>query len=249
MPSNCPTPDPNCGDKPVGSPSIGSPCSPCFDSSPKDFMDLLNALRADVCALQTKFNNWHTLLGRTRNRLTQLENDFKNLPEDTDDVFVGCGALEGASEADAVIVCDGGAEKAFRATDQAEQIVFCDGKVRKVEKGLQFYPLSSGGQVLMNQVVGTANHSVTLSDYPEDACGPVWAVFSSRGTTAAGPSGAATSYFAAVDSQIILQVGLSNSTESAMFFARVNSPSITIDVVKTGVGATHIICYLIGYMY
>lgn len=245
--SDCTPPNPNC-DAPIGSPVTGDPCSPCFSSNPNDLFSLVKNLAAEVCALNTRLNNMYQLMGRTRNRLTSVEDTLNNLPLEEEVAMVGCGGLEAADTADAILACDAGAEKAFTATSSNEVLVSCGGKWKKSPKGLSFYPLSASSTIA-NGLVNSGDYPTTLTSFPTNTCGDVWAVLSSRGTTAPGPSGSSTSYYAYAGNNVILQVGLASSTESNMVFTKVSSASMPISVIKTGVGQTHLIVDLIGYMY
>ena len=248
--SDCPQSTSNCSDPaPIGGAAIGSACDPCSILKPEDMFEQFKALQEKVCALETKYNNWHQLLGRTRNRVTTLEDTIKNLPDEDEIVSVGCGGLETASEADALLVCDEGAEKAFVPSGSPEEVVFCGGKVKKVPKGIRFFPLAVKQLVLAQANMANNNAVVALPSYPTEPCGEVWAVFESSGQAFPGPSSSGTNVTVQMNGYLVHLTGFFGDYSGSLSFVRVTSATSTFNVTTSGSGVRSVNVNLIGYMY
>lgn len=247
--SECPPSNADCN-KPIGSTPVGEPCSPCFASTPADVYELVQKLSAEVCALTTRLNNMYQLLGRTRNRLTTVEDTVNNLPDDEEVASaVGCGGLETTSEADAVLVCEDGAEKAMVPSGSPEHLVFCGGKVKKVPKGIQFYPLTTAQLVLTQTNMASNSTVVNLPEYPTDVCGPVWALFQSAAQSFPGGSGSATSVSVGANGQGVVTTGHFGDLSFAESTIKTTSAATTFSVTVSGSGSRNFNVTLIGYLY
>lgn len=244
---DCPPPNEDCN-KPIGSPPVGDPCSPCFASTPADVYELVQRLSAEVCALTTRLNNMYQLLGRTRNRLTIIEDTVNNLPdEDEITSAVGCGGLETTATADAILVCDDGQEKAIVPTGEPLEIQICASAVRAVPRGLTYHPITP--TQFVNGAVASGSYPITLPSFPTDVCGQIVAVLEVLGITLAGPSGAATSYIATINSNLVMAVGASNDQVSDHAFVTASAAATTLVITKSGSGTSSISINCIGYFY
>lgn len=246
---SCPSPNPN-PDAPIGSPILGDPCSPCFDAKPEDFFKQFQALQANVCSLETRLNNMYQLFGRTRNRLTKVENDLNNLPSDEEAAAaVGCAGLESTGIADAVLVCEDGSEKAFVPAGIPEKIVFCGGQVKKVPKGLEFYPLVPKQLVLNVNIAGFVDVPANLPSFPTDVCGPIWAIFESLCQAHAGVSGTGSNVHLTLNGYSLCTAGFFGDWGSGQSMAPVTTSNITFHIEAAGNGVKNASSFLIGYMY
>lgn len=242
-------PDPqNCEERPIGAPESESACSPCFKPDPKAIADRLEALERLTCALETKYNNWHQLLGRTRNRLTTLENEINNLPgPEEEDALVGCGGLETTQTADAIIVCEDGQEKAIVPSGTPMELQVCAGAVRVKERGLTYHPISPS--VVFTGAVNSSNLAINLPSFPTDVCGGIVAKFECTGFSAPGPSGSLTNYRADMNGHVLFAVGSTDNLASSHPTVPVSSSANVFTIAKAGVGITSFTMSLVGYYY
>lgn len=247
--SDCPPSNADCN-KPIGSPPVGEPCSPCFASTPSDVYELVQRLSAEVCALTTRLNNMYQLLGRTRNRLTTVEDTVNNLPDDEEvAASVGCAGLETTAEADAVLVCEDGAEMAMVPSGTPEHIVFCGGKVQKVPKGIEFYPLSTAQLILAQSNPASNNAIVNLPSYPTDVCGPVWMVLEIGGQSFPGGSASATSVQITCAGYAVWATGHFGDINFTQSMIPATTSTVTFAITVSGSGVRAFNINLIGYMY
>lgn len=211
---------------------------------------MVKSLSAQVCALDTRMSNLYQLFGRTRNRLTIIEDTVNNLPEDEElGATVGCGGLENTSEADAVLVCEDGAQKAFVAGGEPEEIVFCDGKARKVPKGLGWHPLATKQLILTQSNMASNNVPVSLPEFPSDVCTPVWALFNSTGQAFPGGSGSGTQVQLHMNGNELFISGFFGDYSFCQAMVSTPTASNTLQVVSSGSGVRSFICHLLGYFY
>lgn len=175
---------------PVGA-NPADPCSPCFEPTPANFQSALAELARQQCALGNMMKAWNQRIDKFRNRMDRLEDTLDNLPGSEDTPLVNpCSSVSDALVGmDVLFGCKDGGQVGLTAGEDGDEfdVIACGGLWKKVPRGLRFYPRDTS---VINTTVYTASYAVgtpstiTLPDYPTDACGAVWVLTQTSSTIA-----------------------------------------------------------------
>ena len=183
--SNCAQPDNSCDQRPIGSPPVAS-CSPCAEPpTPETQIALLNAALGKICELETRLNNWSTLLQRERNRTTVLEGLVKVKKAAPARVSLSTCGGEESDVVSALSGCSDGSAKTLTMAKCQVPMMTDDG-VMGVELGPTWLPAKI--QLRTGSFANTTyTYNITAHNPPECAkwaiVQAVMGVFSSSGGT------------------------------------------------------------------
>lgn len=245
---DCPPNNADC--LPAGS-NAADPCSPCFEPTCDNFLQVLAELSRQVCATGNMIKGWNQKLDKFRNRMDRLEDTINNLPGAEDSVVSGpCQNADSASDGfDSLLGCDDGNPSIISATGEDEEdqfeVVACNGKWHRQPKGLTRHWLDPE----VTLAVSNGVNSVTLPSFPEDVCGPIRAIFGTYLSTSAGPSGTPGSTTITVGSKQVAQSGIFGSATYQEATAPVTSSTVTITISVSNAISSSQTMKLLGYEY
>lgn len=157
-------------DRPIGSPPVGADCSPCGDVSCETLAAMVAALRDELCTLKTRQTNWHALLQKARNRITEVERKVANIDDDPGTIEMSLCGLEEADELQLIAGCQDGATVGLVADPETpETIVGCSGKWVKRPAPYRRYYLEEAEELHSRQgsYGHTINHEIQLPDFDD----------------------------------------------------------------------------------
>lgn len=114
--------------------------------------------------------------------------------------------------------------------------------------GLMFHPVERRDLYTSNST-GSGALNLTLSDFPEDACGPIWAEVEVIIGTTAGPSGGSSRLLLSSGSYNLCYNGDGTAVVVNQAKFPITSADITLTRGKTGTGTASLFIRLLGYWY
>lgn len=240
---------------PIGSSTNDpDPCSPCA-SQPVDCAKDLAQVQAQVCSLASQYAELIRKYGMLQSKLVTQASNSKQFIEELNRLRLiianlggdeGCAGMDevGDDGADGIVVCDSGTSKIIPATPN-KQLVSCGGKWKLEPRGLTFHPLSSPAALTVNN----GSNSITLPEFPTEACGDIFARFSTYMSTSAGPSGTPGSAAITLGVYQLAQSGIFGSASFCEASAKVTSANVTILVTVSNALTSGQTMKLLGYEY
>lgn len=171
---------------PVGSVPATLPCAPC-GQPPTDCLADVQTLYRQYCDLKTnylgvlqKLATLRASLASQHLEINDLIGDVAGLQKQIDDLGGGdCSRIGQSSAPDALIVCEGGVEKAFAApTNDGFSLISKGGKWQTASPGGYWHPAPDDTFLFVDHAAG--NVAITFPGYPAGSTSPVWAVFLSN---------------------------------------------------------------------
>lgn len=244
---DCPTNNTDC--LPAGS-NATDPCSPCFEPTTENFMEVLANLARQVCAVANQVKAWNQTIGKLRNRMNRLEGEIDGIDTSSEMGVVNPCSTMGEipiAGAEAILACGAGSSVGLvPSSTECSEIIGKNGKWVSQARGLNFHGITP---VVILSTTSSGSKSVTLTDFPEDACGDIYAVFQTAAASFEGPSGATTIFSAVLNGYQVFGSGYTTDYSFTESRAKVDSASQSIVCTKTGTGSATATVKLIGYYY